>query len=251
LVLITACIERRGREFSDTSCSLSDRYAQAIAAAGGIPWVLPCLPDEGVLAEAVRRCDGVMLTGGDDIDPRLYADRLPPRLLATVTPTTPLRDATEVLLIREVFRQRKALLAICRGHQLLNLALGGTLCVDIRLQVPGALNHQRLDRKDQVVHKVALTPDSILTKIAGTDTLGVNSSHHQAVARVAKPLRVTATSPDGIVEGLELAGGDAPGPVYLQAVQFHPERMVDRYPAFRELFRSFTRACRPSRKQTV
>lgn len=251
LVLITPCSERRGAEFLDRSISLSEQYPRAIIAAGGLPWVLPSLPSEEVVSAAVRRSDGVLLTGGDDVQPGLYARRLPERLRLTVSPGDGPRDLTELLLIREVFRQRKPLLAICRGQQILNVALGGTLIVDIATQRPGSLNHCRLDRKDKIVHKVALTPGSILNKIGGTRTLGVNSSHHQSVGRVAGPLRVTAASTDGVVEGLELSPAAAGLVPWLLAVQFHPERLWDRHDAFLELFRDFRRACGMKRKGPV
>src|SRR5947208_6721523 len=135
-----------------------------------------------------------MMTGGEYLQPTLYANHLTPRLRRTLGPADPGRDLMELLLIGEVFRQHRPLLAICRGQQVLNVALGGTLIVDIATQVPGALNHLRLDRKDKIVHKVALTPGSILNKISGKQTLGVNSSHHQAVGRLARPLRATAMS---------------------------------------------------------
>src|SRR3989442_6300255 len=96
-----------------------------------MPWVLPCWPAENIVAEAVRRCDGVMLTGGDDVEPRLYANAFPPRLERTVSPADAARDLWELLLIREGFRQHKPLLAICRGQQILYVAFGGTLIVDI------------------------------------------------------------------------------------------------------------------------
>ncbi len=244
LVLITPGTDRQGTEFADMSCSLADRYPSAIIAAGGIPWVLPCLPDPHVVAEAVRRSDGVMLTGGDDVQPELYARRLSRKLGKKVNPAEPARDLFELMVIGEVFRRHKPLLAICRGQQLLNVALEGDLIVDIPTQAPGALNHNRPDAKDAVVHKVALTRDSVLTKIAGKQMLGVNSSHHQAVGRVATPLRVTAVSPDGIIEALELADGEAARSPFLLAVQFHPERLFDRHREHLELFRSFTRACK-------
>jgi len=251
LVLITPCAERKGTEFLDPSLSLSDRYPRAIVAAGGMPWVLPCWPAENIVAEAVRRCNGVMLTGGDDVQPKLYANDLPRRLERTVSPADAARDLWELLLIREVFRQRKPLLAICRGQQILNVALGGTLIVDIRTQVPRALNHCRLDRKDKIVHKVALTPGSILNKIMGKQSLGVNSSHHQSVGRLGGSLRVTAVSPDGIVEGLELAEPSRRRLPWLVAVQFHPERLFEKHDGFLELFRSFIRACESKRKSPV
>jgi putative glutamine amidotransferase len=251
LVLITPCAERKGAEFLDPSLSLSDRYPRAIVAAGGMPWVLPCWPAENIVAEAVRRCDGVMLTGGDDVQPKLYANALPPRLERTVSPADATRDLWELLLIREVFRQHKPLLAICRGQQILNVALGGTLIVDIPTQMPRALNHGRLDRKDKIVHKVALTPGSILNKITGKQTLGVNSSHHQAVGRLGGSLCVTAVSPDGVVEGLELAEAARQRLPWLVAVQFHPERLFEKHEVFLALFRSFIRACEPKRKSPV
>ena len=239
LVLITPCTERKGAEFSDSSLSLSDRYPRAIVAAGGMPWVLPCWPAENVV------------TGGDDVQPKLYADDLPRRLERTVSPADAARDLWELLLIREVFRQRKPWLAICRGQQILNVALGGTLIVDIRTQVPRALNHCRLDRKDKIVHKVALTPGSVLNKIMGTRTLGVNSSHHQSVGRLGGSLCVTAVSSDGVVEGLELAEPARRRLPWLVAVQFHPERLFEKHDVFLELFRSFIRACVPKLKHPV
>jgi putative glutamine amidotransferase len=251
LILVTPCSEHKGAEFLDVSLSLSECYPRAIVAAGGMPWVLPCSAPHSVISEAVRRCDGVMLTGGDDVQPKLYARRLPMRLKRTVNPPDPVRDLSELLLIREVFRQRKPLLAICRGQQILNVALGGTLIVDITRQVAGALNHVRLDQKDKIVHKVALTPGSILNKIAGEQTLGVNSSHHQAIGRLAEALRATAVSRDGVIEGLELAGSAAHLVPWLAGVQFHPERLFEKHGVFLELFRSFTRACEPKRKRPV
>jgi putative glutamine amidotransferase len=248
LILISPSVDRKGAEFEDVSCSVSDRYSRAVVAAGGIPWVFPCLAEEAAVVEAVCRCDGVMLTGGDDVQPKLFTGDLPFRLKRTVSPVDPRRDLSDLLLVREVFRQRRPLLAICRGQQLLNVALGGTLIVDITSQVSGALRHNRSDRKDKVVHKVALTPDSILTKIAGKQTLGVNSSHHQAVGRVATLLRVTAVSTDGVIEALELTGPARRLLPWMLAVQFHPERLFERHDEFLELFRSFTRACKPERK---
>jgi putative glutamine amidotransferase len=158
------------------------------------------------------------------------------------------RDLTELLVIQEVFRQRKPLLAICRGHQILNVALGGTLLLDIPKQRPHALDHNQPDRKDEAVHKVALTPGSLIHKMCGASSLGVNSSHHQAVDRVARPLRATAVSADGIVEAMELSREGVGWLPFLLAVQFHPERLRTRDPAFLELFRGLVGACRGKRK---
>ncbi len=253
LILISPSIEKRGVEFSDRSISLSEAYPRAVADAGGIPLTLPVGRSRGLMAECVRRCDGVMLTGGDDIGPGLYGNGLAARLRRTVgtSPDGGERDLRELILIDEVFRQRKPLLAICRGHQLLNVALGGTLIVDIATQMPGALNHRRMDKRSEVVHEVRLTRESLLSKITGQRTLGVNSTHHQAVGRVAEPLQVTATSKDGVVESMELKPEAIRLLPFLLAMQFHPERLADRYPEHRAVFGAFTRACMQHRNKNL
>ena len=251
LILISPHIERKGDEFGDLSINLSETYQQALMGGGAIPLALPATVSQELIAECVSRCEGVLLTGGDDVDPRLYGRGLPPRLhgTVTVTPDGGARDVRELVLIDEVFRQRKPLLAICRGHQILNVALGGTLVPDILAQMPRAINHRRMDRRSEIVHDVRLTAGSLLAKITGKRKLGVNSTHHQAVARVAGPLQVAAVSSDGIVEGLELKPGAARMLPFLLSVQFHPERLVDRYPEHRAIFHGFCQACVLSRKE--
>jgi putative glutamine amidotransferase len=251
VILISGSTQQHGAELADTSASLSLKYPLAIQTAGGLPWLLPCVPERDFLAESVRRCEGVLLTGGDDVEPRLYAPRLAPTLARTVSPAAPERDLFELMLIDEVFRQRKPLLAICRGHQILNVALGGTLIVDIPTQRPEAMNHARLDRKNEVVHEVTIKAGSILAKQVSTGRLGVNSTHHQAVDKVAKPLRMNAVSDDGMIEGLELAPAERQMLPYLLAVQFHPERLCARHAEHRALFEEFIRACRSARRKHV
>jgi putative glutamine amidotransferase len=251
LILISPSIEAEGVEFHDRSISLSEAYPRAVADAGGIPLTMPVGQSRELIAECVRRCDGVLITGGDDIEPRLYKERLPAKLRQTVdtTPDGGERDLRELILIDEVFRQHKPLLAICRGHQLLNIALGGTLVVDIPTELPGALKHGRMDKRSEVVHEVQLTRESLLSKITGKRTLGVNSTHHQAVGRVAEMLQVTAVSEDGVVEGMELKPPAARLLPFMLATQFHPERLADRYPEHRAIFHAFTRACTLSQRK--
>jgi len=247
-VLISGSTESRGVEFDDFSVSLSLKYPLALKAAGAMPWLLPCLPERNFIAEAVRRSDGVLLTGGDDVDPKLYTKSLTRKVAKTVQREGSQRDSFELMLIRQALCQGKPLLAICRGHQILNVALGGTLLADIRLQMPRARNHCRTDRKCQVVHDVECAAGTLMERIAGKARLGVNSTHHQAVAQIAKPLRATALSKDGIVEGLELAPEAQGLSPYLLAVQFHPERLFTRHAEHLELFRTFVQACRRSRR---
>ena len=244
-ILVSPSIEKRGVEFHDLSASLSVKYDAAVLHSSGIPMTVPATTDRAVLAECVRRVEGVLLTGGDDINSALYDIKLPAKIKKTVeqTPDGGARDLRELILIEETFRQRKPLLAICRGHQLLNIAFGGQLVADIRQQVPGALNHQRLDRACELVHEAALTPGSLLAKITGRCRMHVNSSHHQAVRVVAEPFTATAVSADGIVEAMELKPGMAQVMPFFLSVQFHPERLTPRYAVHRAIFNAFVAAC--------
>jgi putative glutamine amidotransferase len=249
LILVAPSTEREGAEFADASISLSNRYTDAVIAGGGLPQILPASTVPSVISESVRRADGVILTGGDDIDPAVYAkEPLPEHLAKTIGPLEPERDNWERQLIEEVFRQRKPLLGICRGHQMLNVALGGTLLVDIPTQVPNALEHRRMDRKGDPVHDIKVSPNSLLAAITGAAAFGVNSTHHQAVGALAAALRAVARSSDGIIEALELQ--DPTQLPFLLTVQFHPERLLDRYPLFLKLFNSFIAACAQRRQET-
>ncbi len=250
LIIVSPSIEKRGVEFHDLSVSLSVKYENAVLQAGGIPVTTPTTTDRQMLAEVVARVDGVLLTGGDDINPDLYDRHLPPAVRKTVgaTPDGGRRDLRELIVIEETFRQRKPLLAICRGHQLLNIALGGRLIADIRRQVPGALNHQRMDKAGELVHEVPLTTGSLLAKIVRKRILGVNSSHHQGVLKPAEPLVAVGRTHDGIVEAMELKPETARRMPFLLSVQFHPERLTERYAEHRAIFRRFIEACRRKSK---
>jgi putative glutamine amidotransferase len=245
MILISPGIEKRGFEFSDLSVSLAVRYEDAILAAGGIPVIAPVTTERALLAEAVRRTDGVLLTGGDDISPDLYEKNLPPQIRKTIeeTPDNGGRDARELHLITEIFRQKKPLLAICRGHQMLNIAFGGKLIADIPQQIPGALNHRQSDRAFEIVHEAALTSGSLIARICGERSLGVNSTHHQAVMEPVGPFTATARSRDGIVEVMELKPAAAKKLPFFLSVQFHPERLTNIHARYRAIFEKFTAAC--------
>lgn len=253
VILISPNIEKKGDEFGDLSTSLSETYQQALMGAGAIPLALPATISRELIAECIRRCDGVLLTGGEDVDPRIYAGRLPERVRRTVkvTPDRGARDLRELLLIDEVFRQRKPLLAICRGHQILNVALGGTLVADIQTEMPGAINHRRMDLRSEVVHEAHLTESGLLARITCRKSLGVNSTHHQAVGRVADPLEVIARSDDGVVEGMQLKQCRAAMLPFLLSVQFHPERLAGRLPEHRAIFEAFAQACAMHRERKL
>lgn len=240
LILVAPSTESKGAEFADWSVSLSNRYTDAIIAAGGLPVIMSATTDRKAIADMVQRCDGVLMTGGDDINPKLYVDELPPELAKTTGGHDLPRDAWETILLDEVFRQQRPLLGICRGHQMLNVALGGTLIVDIPSEVPNALNHSQMARKTETVHTVAVTPGTLLAGITRAKSVGVNSTHHQAVGKLADPLRAVAQSADGVVEALELKDpGQLP---FLLTVQFHPERLLDQGSHYLRVFSAFVHA---------
>lgn len=243
LILVSPSISKHGVEFHDISASLSARYNAAILQAGGIPVTAPTSTDRAVLAECVRRTDGVLLTGGDDINPDLYDKSLSKKVLKTIeqTPDGGARDMRELILIEEIFRQRKPVLAICRGHQMMQVAFGGKLLADLPQQHPSKIQHRRMDKPLELVHEAALTPGSLVSKICKTLVLGVNSTHHQGVLEPAEPFVATGRASDGIVEVMELK--EKLLPFYL-SVQFHPERLVDKHMRYKAIFRKFVAACK-------
>jgi putative glutamine amidotransferase len=248
LILVAPSTQRQGVEFADASISLSNRYSQAILAGGGLPLIAPCTPSTDLAREFVRRSNGLLLTGGDDVQTKLFAKNVSKELEATVSEPEPERDLLELQLIDEAFRQGKPILGICRGHQMLNIALGGTLIIDIPSQLPKALNHRRMDSKCDPVHEIDLEPGSRIASLIGASKISVNTTHHQAVGEVAGLLRATACSADGVIEVLELK--DPAQLPFLMSVQFHPERLYDRYPPFLELFRDFVEACGQNKGHT-
>jgi putative glutamine amidotransferase len=245
LILVTTDVEHKGREFGDFSLSLSVRYEQALFSADAIPWVVPSTNSPAVMRDIVSRCDGVMLTGGDDVAPELYDPEMsaPLKGLARVTPDEGQRDHRELLLINEALRAGKPILAVCRGHQILNVAFGGTLIPDLPTCHDCRIDHRQMEKRCEVVHDVTLTPDSLLAKITGKVSIGVNSTHHQAVGRLGAGLVASAMSSDGVVEAIEMEAGLAAKMPFLLGVQFHPERFDDRHPEHRAIFRSFVKAC--------
>lgn len=249
VILVTPTTERKGTEFADASISVSNRYTDAVIGAGGLPQIFPATTSRAIIAEAVQRCDGVVMTGGDDINPKLYHPNLPAELEKLAGPLEPERDVWEQILIEEVFAQKKPLFGICRGHQMLNVALGGTLVVDIPTQLPNTINHRRMDMKTELVHEVKVAPDSLLASLAGQESFGVNSTHHQAIEKLAPQLRVVGQSPDGVIEAAELK--DAKQHPFLLTVQFHPERLIDKSPVFGQLFKGFVEACARWREKKI
>lgn len=211
-------------------------YARAIADAGGLPVFLPYDLSAASLRGLYERLDGLLFPGGGDLDPATYGSTTNAALMSV----DPVRDQIELTLARWAWEDGKPVLGICRGQQLLNVAAGGTLIPDIASLQPDALRHSDPRRAPEALaHAVSVEPDSYLAKVGTPPQLEVNSSHHQAVDRLANGWEVSAVAPDGIIEAIE-----APGHPFALAVQWHPERLGAR-PDAAGLFTTFVQIASP------
>jgi putative glutamine amidotransferase len=210
-------------------------YIRSVEQSGAVPVVLPPVRPEDAPA-LLDRVDGLLLSGGVDLDPVLYGQAPHPNLGRV----NRRRDEFELALTREALRRDLPTFAICRGHQVLNVATGGTLIQDIASQLKGAMDHDARGRRWRRVHRVETTAGSRLRAILDQDALSVNSFHHQAVDRLGDGLVVSARCPeDGVIEGLEM-----PGRRFVVAVQWHPESFWNRPQSFQTLFDAHAGACR-------
>ena len=222
-------IASHGQDFQ----SLADDYLRLIEKAGGIPVPLPTTDGRETAQALWTRLDGFLLSGGCDVDPVLYGEEI----LPSCGSTDPRRDTYEKELLLFARENNKPVLGICRGIQLINAALGGTLWQD--LQENGFGPHRLSDgERNTPTHTVRLREGSPLAEIYGKAEIGVNSFHHQAVKTLAPGLTADAFSQDGVIEGLHAAEGP-----FLLAVQWHPEMMFDSREQVR-LAEALIRACR-------
>lgn len=217
---------------------LNVAYLRALEGAGLIPLVVAPLADPQTAVGLLDQVAGLVLTGGEDVDPAHYG-AVPHPALGTVHPE---RDATELALVQAARERDLPTLAICRGIQLLNVALGGTLVQDLPSQRPGALSHDPGDDRARRSHAVDVVEGSALAAALGATRIDANSFHHQAVEQVGAELRVTARAPDGVIEGVET---DPDSPWSAIGVQWHPEELIDDpAPWDRGLFAAFADRCR-------
>ena len=230
-VAVTASIRPDG----DTSrVRLTAAYVTALENAGLIPLIVPPLLSTDAAAAVLGSVAGLVLTGGEDVDPARYGEKRHEK----VRNVNPARDAAEVALIMEAQERGTPVLAICRGIQILNVALGGTLVQDISSQCETNIEHDDEGARNSRSHEISVEPASLIAKAIGAEHVTVNSFHHQSVKSVAEGMRVTARSPDGIIEGLESTDEDW----WVMAVQWHPEEMTDAAePWDRGLFKAFAR----------
>jgi putative glutamine amidotransferase len=195
---------------------LARQYGEALAAAGGVPVHISLIPDAEVVGEIVSRLDGVLLPGSaSDVDPLRYGSE-PHRKLG---PVHPLKDATDLLVLKELEGRRLPLLAICFGMQVWNVWRGGSLIQDIASESPKALKHEQGAPRDRPSHRLSIKPESLLASLAGDARALVNSHHHQALETLGEGLQASAWSSDGLVEAVE----DTRDGRWALGVQWHPE----------------------------
>ena len=238
IIGIPCCIRTlHERPFHTASARYSDAIIDAVE---GLPLLIPAIGPRIDCAALLDTFDGLLLTGSpSNVEPFQYGG--PPSMEGTLH--DPDRDATTLPLIREAVRRDMPVLAICRGIQELNVALGGTLHQRI-FEMPMRFNHRRrrgpmtLDQRYGPAHSVSLTPGGLLAELAGTTEIMVNSLHGQGVDHPAPDLRVEATAPDGQIEAVSL-----PGARFVVGVQWHPEYRPLENPFSRALFAAFSQAC--------
>ncbi len=222
-------------EFGQPVISLNQAYLRAVSDAGGIPVVVPSTSDSMQREAVYARLDALLFSGGGDIAPGRYGGEPHPRVVDVDRD----RDDLELDFVARAVEDGKPFLAICRGFQVLNVGLGGTLFTHVPDQVPGALRHDNpADKRHYLAHEIQLLQDSQLAEIMGTTQLRVNSHHHQGARQIGARLRVIGTSPDGLVEAIEL-----PSHPFGFGVQWHPEWLTDMQPT-RQLFQRFVEAAR-------
>lgn len=210
-------------------------YLNGISAAGGIGVMLPLVHTDEDIEEILNRFDGFLFTGGHDVDPKIYGQEKTD-LCGDLAPG---RDAMEPKLLLRALVLNKPVFGICRGLQLMNAALGGTLYQDIPVQFPSQTNHRMAAPYGRAEHDVQILPGTPFAALGIPETIGVNSCHHQGILALSPAMQPMAIAPDGLVEAAHI-----PGKKFACAVQWHPEFFPVDDPISRIIFRAFVDACR-------
>ena len=218
-------------------CFLNPLYIRALQQAGAVCFMFPLGVAFEDLCQLAALCDGILFTGGPDVHPFRFGEETLPKCGEVSAP----RDQLELDLLSIALSDGKPILGICRGIQLINIGLGGTIYQDLEMQLPKdtpVLCHRQPYPPALPSHYVTVTPGSLLASISESDRLEVNSLHHQAVRALAPGLTASAYSSDGLVEAVEM-----PGYPFLLGVQWHPEFLFSTQKAAGEIFRAFVNAC--------
>ena len=214
--------------------TINQDYVNAVIRAGAAPMLLPLVEDENAQIALLARVDGLLLSGGPDIDPKLYGEEIIPQC----GEISAQRDTVEISLFLKALERDMPVLGVCRGIQVMNVALGGTLYQDIETQLDGAIRHPCYDVPRDKVHEVTVIEDSLLYRMCGLKRFSVNSRHHQGIKRLGHGLVATAYSRDGLIEAV-----DYPKEQFVTAIQWHPESLGDRFPEAQAIFNAFAEAC--------
>lgn len=220
----------------DRAFFINQDYVQAITQAGGIPLLIPFLREPIMIQKIVEQCAGLLLTGGEDIDPFYYKEEPSPYLGKII----PERDEIELKVFDLFLQQNKPIIAICRGCQLMNIALGGSLYQDIPSEIQSVINHKQKAPRGYGTHTIDIKKGTLLYRIVGEEKIRVNSYHHQSVKKICPPLVSSAFSMDGVIEAIESKHHP-----FLLGVQWHPEGMSilqDKHAV--KLFSSFVEECK-------
>ena len=214
--------------------SITEAYVRAVSVSGAIPVMVPLGLPEETLDVLLERLDGILFTGGGDVHPERYGSQAHPLVDDVDTD----RDRVEIHLLSRTLERGLPFLGICRGLQVINVALGGTLFEDIFDQRPNSLKHQYYPNwpRNYLAHDIQVDQNSQLHRMLGSPKIAVNSLHHQGIRDLAGPLKATAFAPDGVIEAFELS--DHP---FGMAVQWHPEWLQE-HPPMQSIFRAFVRA---------
>jgi putative glutamine amidotransferase len=215
-------------------------YSDAVIRAGGVPVLIPYTTRDDVIALISEELDGLLLSGGGDIDPTLFDEEPHPGLGEII----PDRDEMEIALIEQFVSQNKPIFGICRGCQVLNIALGGDMYQDLLAQKASVIQHAQKARRSHASHTIQIHEQSLLYSILGKTSVKVNSFHHQAVRMVAPGLKVSAKAADGVVEAIESETQE-----FVLGVQWHPECMAHTADDAQKLFDAFVDACRKRKEQ--
>lgn len=237
-IIGVSCMNERDEQGSSLM-AVRPTYLRAIEAAGGVPLLIHLTDNEPVVRALYELCDGILLPGGDDIDPAHFNEERHPELGSVDAQ----RDTVELSLARWTRADNKPLMGICRGLQVLNVAFGGSLYQDIPSQLPTPLDHRantHVRQWDLLTHGVTLEPDSWLAEQLATDEIQSNTMHHQAVKDLAPNMRVVGRAPDGVIEAMEGTGKQ-----FVVALQCHPEHLWPAAePRWLRVFAGFVAACR-------
>lgn len=216
MVAITTTAVAEAGPFRRLQVTLYSLYLEVLERHGMAPLLLTPTHTRASMASLLDQCRGLVLSGGEDLDPSYYGEAPLPGLGVT----NPARDEAELVVLELALERELPILAICRGCQLTNVYLGGTLYQDLTLQRSESLEHRQKEPWGRRSHRVSLDPDSELARIAGSDEIFINSFHHQGIKDVGEGLEVVAEAEDGTIEAVEWPGA----PAWFLGVQWHPER---------------------------